>query len=69
MELLLICCSGEFLERVLAGEVDAALLVDLSNLDPGHVTDVEHVLNLLDTTVFQLGDVDPPESWRGLALT
>ena len=58
MELLLICCSGEFLERVLAGEVDAALLVDLGDLDPHHVADLAGVLHLLDALVGQLGDVN-----------
>ena len=41
-------------ERVLAGEVDATLLVDLRDLDPGHVADVQDVFDLLDSVVFEL---------------
>ena len=55
--LLLVRSSGEFLERVLAGKVDAALLVDLGDLDPGHIADVENVLDLLGALELEVLDV------------
>ena len=48
----------DLLQGVLVGEVDAALLVDIGDLDPDHVADVDHVLHLLHPAVGQLGDVD-----------
>lgn len=46
------------IESVLAGEVDSALLVDLGDLDDHLVADRDHVLDLLDPSHIQLGDVD-----------
>ena len=48
------------LQRVLAGEVDAALAVDFGDLDHHHVAHVDHVLHLLHPLFVQLGDVDQP---------
>ena len=45
-------------EGVLIGQIHAALLVDLNDLDPDHVADVDHILALLHTAVGELGDVD-----------
>ena len=38
----------------LSGEIYAALLINIGDLDPGHVSDVKHVFNLLDAAVFKL---------------
>ena len=35
-----------FTHRVLAGQVDAAAIIDIHDLDPGHVADLEHILDL-----------------------
>ena len=48
---LLLLLGGKLFERVFAGEVDAALLVDLGDLDPGHVADIENVLDLFGALV------------------
>ena len=62
-ELLLLggLCGGllgfDLDEGVLAGEVPAALLVDLHELDPHHVAHLAGVLHLLDALVGQLGDM------------
>ena len=45
-------------ESVLAGEVPAALLVDLHELDPDHIADGDDILDLLDALAVELGDVD-----------
>ena len=45
-------------ERVLAGEVHAAAVVYLHDLDPGVVADVEDVLNIGDYTWVKVMEID-----------
>ena len=52
-------------ESVLAGEVPAALLVDLHELDPDHIADGNDILDLLDALAVELGDVDEAVLARG----
>ena len=40
--------GGDLTHGVLVGEVHAALLVDIGDLDPHHVADLAGVLHLLD---------------------
>ena len=47
----------DLLQGVPVGEVDAALLVDIGDLDPDHVANIDHVLYLLHPALRQLGDV------------
>lgn len=54
---LLLILLGDVVARILAGEVQAAFVVDLDQLDPDHIADVDRILDLGDAVVFQLGDV------------
>ena len=47
-----------FTHRVLAGQVDAAAIVDIHDLDPGHVADLEHILNLFGALELEILDLD-----------
>ena len=49
---------GDGGEGILAGQVDAALLVDVGDHDKDRVADGNDILNVLDAVVVQLGDVD-----------
>ena len=46
------------LESVLAAQVHAAAIVDLLDLDPGVIADIQHVLHLLGALELQVLDVD-----------
>src|SRR5262249_31182613 len=48
---------AEFLERGLAGELDAALVVDQEDLDLDLVAHLDDVIDALDVLVGELGDV------------
>ncbi len=50
-------CFAALAEGVLAAEVDAAG-ADVHDLDPGHVTGLEHVLDLLGALEFEVLDLD-----------
>ena len=47
-----------FTHRVLAGQVDAAAIVDIHDLDPGHVADLEHILDLFGALELEVLDLD-----------
>ena len=50
--------SGSFLLLIVGPQqVDAALIVDLVDLDPDVVADVHDILNLFDAALGHLGDV------------
>ena len=49
---------GHFLQRLLAGKIDAALFIDLDDLAPGLVANIQNILHLFHKAVFQLIDAD-----------
>ena len=46
-----------FLQGIFAAEVCTTLLIEAHKLNPSHIAQVQHVLNLLNAAVLQLGDV------------
>ena len=47
-----------FTHRILAGQIDAAAIVDIHDLDPGHVADLEHILDLFGALELEVLDLD-----------
>ena len=39
-------------------EIDAAFLVDLGDLYPNHITDINHILNLFNAALCKLRDMN-----------
>ena len=49
---------GDGSQGVLAGQIDATLLVDVRNHDEDGIADSNDILHMLDAMIVQLGDVD-----------